>query len=690
MSARTFHTHCGRMDHGGCRLSVKVEGGRITSVAGDPDGYLNAGYSCPKGRALAEIHEHPQRLKTPLIRAGQRGSGQWRTASWEEALDRVAHGLDRVRKQDGAKSVAFCQGMPKGLEHFVLIRLANTFGSPNVVAVQDVCHAPRELTGRHVCGFYPVADLHGRPGLVLLWGSNTRATNEEGLINSQVLAGIRQGAELVVIDPRKTELAGKARFHLQVRPGTDGALALCFLHVIVTEDRYDRAFVENWTAGFEELAGHVKSFTPQWGAQITGVDPELIRSAARAYAAAEPGCIAWGNAIEQTPGTFDTVRSLVSLMAVCGNLDVPGGNIRAAEPRLLPPGKFVRADLLPEKRKQYLNAFYGTSPMLMTVPPAFFRKAVIEETPYPVRAAYMQCTNPMLSYPDTEMTRKALARLKFLAVADVVMTPTAAMADVVLPAAHQFEFDDIGHYGLGHGIVLARPKIVDPPGECRPDMDILNDLGRRLAGADLWFDRYEQMLDALVAPSGHDWASFAEQGYLRGEKTYRQYEEKGFSTPSGRVELALGRAESLGAAPLPQYSGPAEATDPDYPLVLTSAKSPNYLHSSYRWVESLRRREPVPRVRVHPDTAREHGLQHGEEARLETRAGAILQVVEVTPDIVPGVVCAAHGWWFPELGAHNAESWQRSSLNAVTSAAVLGRQFGTPNLRGIACRLRPA
>ncbi|MFO7930013.1 MAG: molybdopterin-dependent oxidoreductase, partial [Desulfosalsimonas sp.] len=457
MPSKTVFTHCGRMDHGGCRLEVEVTDGSITSVKGDRSGYLNAGYSCAKGRALAEINKNPHRLKNPLIRKKDRGSDQWRTSSWQEALDYVAAGLDRVRQRDGARSAAFCQGMPKGLEHFALIRLANTFGSPNVVALQDVCHAPRELTGRQMCGFYPVPDVHSKTDLVVLWGSNSRATNEEGTINSKITERIRQGAGLMVIDPRKTGTAKRADFHLPILPGTDCALALAFLHVIIKEELFDKEFVKNRTSGFEELKDHVNELSPQWAGQITGVDADLIASAARAYAGANPACTAWGNAIEHTPDTFDTVRCLVSLMAICGNLDTPGGNIKAAEPALMPAGKFVRADLLPDKRSQYLNAYHGTSPKLMTVPPAFFRKAVIEETPYPVRAAYMQCTNPMLSYPDTEMTRRALAGLEFLAVADIVMTPTAAMADVVLPAACQCEFDDIGHYGLGHGIVLARP-----------------------------------------------------------------------------------------------------------------------------------------------------------------------------------------------------------------------------------------
>ncbi|MFP4258848.1 MAG: molybdopterin-dependent oxidoreductase [Desulfovermiculus sp.] len=680
-------THCGRMDHGGCKVQVQVIDGQIGAIRGDPSGYLNHGYTCPKGRALTEVHDHPQRLRTPLLRTGQRGENKWRSADWDEALDVVATNLDQVRTRDGARSVAFCQGMPKGLEHFVLIRLANTFGSPNVVAVQDVCHAPRELTGRHVCGFYPIPDMHHPTQLILLWGSNSRATNEEGVINTCLTARVREGAQLVVIDPRRTDLARQADIWLPLRPGTDLALALGFLQVIIGEGLEEREFVDKWTVGFEELKAAAFSMSLDKIAGLTGIEQEKIQRAARAYARARPACLAWGNAIEQVPETFDTIRSLISLMAVCGNLDIPGGNIKASEPKTQPPGKFVRADLLPDKPTSILNAAYGASPRLMTVPSAFFRRAVLEEEPYAVRAAYMQCTNPMLSYADVSLTREALLKLDFLAVSDIVMTPTAALADVVLPAATHFEFDDIGHYGLGHGLILARPKLVEPPGQCRPDMAILNDLGQRLCAQDLWFDCHEQMLESLLAPSSLDFESFAAQGMLKGINRWQHFEDKGFATPSGKVELALSKAKSLGVEPVPVWAQSGNEPDDRFPLVLTSAKSPNYLHSSYRWVDSLRRREPRPLAQVNPDTARRFNIKDGDRIRIETSSGSIVQHAEITDQVQPGIVCAAHGWWFPESGGHRPESWKTANLNCLTSVQDLGRQYGTPRLRGIPCRI---
>jgi len=637
-----------------------VRDNAIVRVKGDPDGFLNRGYVCPKGLASPGRLNHPNRLKHPLKRIGKRGEGKWETISWDEAINTISENFGRIRDEYGAKGVAFCQGMPKGIEHFVLIRLANIFGSPNVVSVQDVCHAPREVTGLHTCGFYPVADFHAR----------------------------RSGTELIVVDPRETDLAKKAALWLQLRPGTDSALALGLLNVIIEESLFDQDFVENWTHGYSELARHVKAYPPEKVADITWVPPDLISEAARLYARSHPAAIQWGNAIEQHNSAFDTARALISLMAVCGNLDVQGGNVQANEPRILPLGKFVRADLIPTKWKEMIHTAHRTIPKLMTVPAAFLRKAVLEEFPYPVKGAYVQCSNPVLAYADSRLTVDAIHKLDFLAVADLIMTPTASLADVVLPVASQFEFNDIGHYGLGHGYILARPKVVDPPDECRSDIRILNELGRAMTPEEYWFDDPDDILELLLKPSGLTYRQFAEQGYLKGEKRFKKYEAKGFKTPTGKVELSLSTTKKFGLRSLPEGAQPDD--DPDYPLVLTSAKNPFYMHSSYRWVEGLRKKSPDPLVEIHPETASKLNIREGDQVVIETREGGITQVAHLTKGIHPNVVNAAYGWWFPEQDITSQDTWSLSNFNILTSARQLGREFGTPNLKGISCRIRPA
>jgi anaerobic selenocysteine-containing dehydrogenase len=680
-------THCARMDHGGCGLLVGVKDNEIVQIKGDPEGFLNKGYTCYKGRVSHDRLYHPDRLRHPLKRTGGRGEGKWQRISWEDALDETADRLLKIKETYGARAVGFGVGMPKGLEHFVLIRLANIFGSPNVIASQDVCHAPREITGVHTCGFYPVADLHHPTRLILSWASNLLATSEEGQIAGLLLNQLQEGADLIVVDPRKTELAERADMWLQLRPGTAQALALGFLHVIIEEALYDRAFVENHTHGFEDLAQHVKAYSPEAVSEITWVPADLIRRAARRYAEAEPAALQCGNAIEHDMHAFDAARSLVCLMAVCGNLEVSGGNVHAHDPDIMGLGQFVRADLIPDKRKDMIGAFHGTIPRFMTVPPALFRKAVLEDVPYPVKGYYGMCTNPLVAWADSRLTHEALTRLDFIAVADLFMTPTAAMADIVLPVAHQYEMNDIGHYGIGHGMILARPKIVDPPPECWPDMKIMNEIGKRVSDPQYWHDDFEAFLEDVLQPSGLSYQAFSEKGYLKGPDRFRLYEKKGFRTPTGKVELKLSRADKFKLKPLPEFVGLPEADDPDYPLILISAKNKYYLLSSYRWVKRLREKRPVPLVEIHPETAAAKGIADGDQVLIRTRYGEIVQTARITESIHPRVLSADLGWWFPEGDAASQFDWQSANFNMLTSVEKLGKEFGTPNIANLPCAI---
>jgi anaerobic selenocysteine-containing dehydrogenase len=374
-------------------------------------------------------------------------------------------------------------------------------------------------------------------------------------------------------------------------------------------------------------------------------------------------------------------------MAICGNLDIPGGNIHALEPPVQTLAKFVHSGQLPDKKTAMLHAHFGTIKGLMTVPSAYFKKAILEEIPYPVRGAYMQGTNPLVSYADSYQTFAALNQLEFFAVSDIFMTPTASLADIVLPAATHLEFDDIGHYGLGHGYILARPKVVDPPNECWPDLKILNALGRELTGNEHWYDDHRKLLAEVLEPTKLTYEDFCKQEILQGVVKFKKYQDGGFRTPSGKVELTLSRAETLNAPKLPSYQQPSD-DGTEYPLILTSWKSRYFLHSSYRWVESLRRKNPAPIVLIHPRTAVANGIKSGCRVVIETERGCIVQVAKLSDTVKPGIIAASIGWWFPEKDHQLQFDWQSANYNILTTTGRLGKEFGTPNLKGIPCRIR--
>ena len=687
-------TFCARMDHGGCGLLIHVEDGKIVRVEGDPDSPLNQGTMCAKGIAQVERLNHPDRLRYPLKRAGAKGEGRWERISWEEALSMIAQKIQENIDRGEQRAIAFAQGTPKGLELYMMIRLANLLKVPHIATPGSICHMPRETAALITCGFFPVPDYDHPPALVLVWGSNLFQTNEEGVIGSQLRRALDRGAKLITIDPRRTLLASRADLWLQPRPGSDLALALGMLKVIVEEGLYDERFVQDWTVGFEELKVLLKEYPLSRVSTLTWIAEDKIAAAARLYAGTRPACIQWGNALEHNINSVQSARALMILKAVTGNLDVPGGNVNRVGPSVLRPGEFVLGKSFPDKREKLLGPEFRLATMMGFTPSQLIVKAILSGRPYPIRMMYIQGGNPLLSYANAVETFQALKSLEFLAVAEIFMTPTAQLADIVLPTATNFEFDDVGHYGLPHGFILARPKVVDPPEECRPDLWILNELGKKLGQEKSFWPTLRACLDDVLKPAGMSYEDFKKAGILKGQWTCRSYEGRNFNTPSGKVEIYSSRFKEWGYDPVPVFREILEAPEPDvaggqdYPLVLTSAKDPNYFHSAYRNISSLRKLSPEPLVFLHPETAQKIDLREGDWANIETRMGTIRQKVAFSADLDPRVVVAAYGWWFPERKDLELSGWKESNINILTeNNPPYEPSIGSTNLRAIRCRV---
>lgn len=685
---------CARMDHGGCGLLLHVEKGKIVRIEGDPDSPLNRGAICAKGVAQIERLNHPDRLRHPLKRAGARGEGKWQRISWEEALATIIQKIKEKLDRGEERNIAFAQGTPKGLELYLMIRLANALKVPNVVTPGSVCHMPRETGAIITCGFFPVPDYDHPPALVLVWGSNLFQTNEEGIIGAQLRRALDRGARLIAIDPRKTLLAAKAHLWLKPKPGTDLALALGMLKVILDEELYDREFVEKWTVGFNELRDHVKQYPLPEVSEITWIPEEQIKKAARLYAQTKPACIQWGNALEHNTNSVQCARALMILKAITGNLDAPGGNVNRNSPLVMRPGELVLSRSFREKGERLLGAEYRLAAQMGFTPSQLIVKAILSGKPHPIQVLYIQGGNPILSFANAGETYQALKRLDFLAVAEIFLTPTAQLADIVLPAAANFEFDDLGHYGLPHGFILARPKVVDPPEECWPDSLILNELGKKLGMEKLFWSDLCACLDDILKPAGMSFEDCKKVGILKGEWAYKSYEQKGFNTPSGKMEIYSSRFKEWGYDPLPSYGERHESPESDpevnqkYPLILTSAKDPHYFHSAYRNIPSLRRLSPDPVVLLHPQTAATLNILEGDWVFIETRLGKIRQKVAFDVDLNMKVVVAAYGWWFPERNDLELSGWKEANINILTdNNPPYDPAIGSTNLRGFPCRV---
>lgn len=687
-------TYCARMDHGGCGMLAHVVNEKITKVEGDPDSPLSRGTVCAKGLAQVERLNHPDRLNYPMQRMGERGEGKWGRLSWDEALGIIAEKIQETIKQDGQRAISFAQGTPKGLELYLMIRLANILNVPNISTPGNVCHMPRETASNLTCGFFPIPDYDHPPACVVVWGSNLFQTNEEGILGAQLRRALDQGARLIVIDPRKTGAASRADLWLQPRPGTDLALALGMLKVMIDENLYDKTFVENWTKGFPELKEHLQKYPLNKVSEITWIPKEQVIKAAHLFTQKKPACIQWGNALEHNINSFQCAKALLILMAISGSLDVPGGNVNRQGPPIMRPGELVQVKKFPDKKEKILSPEFRLATMMGFVPSQLIVKAILTAKPYPIRFMYVQGSNPLLSYANANETFQAMKRLDYLVVSEIFLTPTAQLADIVLPAATNFEFDDIGHFGLPHGFILARPKIVEPLGECWPDSKILNELGKRLGYGQYFWKNMRECLDEILRPAGMTYDDFKNVGILKGKWEHKGYEKKGFNTPSGKVEIYSQQLKDWGYDPLPSYQDLPESPEssPDllkeYPLIFTSAKDPYYFHSAYRNVSSLRKLSPDPVVLIHPETASKSGIAEGDWVSVETKRGTIRQKAKLNSDIAPRVIILSFGWWFPERKDLELFGWKESNLNILTSNnPPYDPAIGSTSLRAVPCRI---
>jgi anaerobic selenocysteine-containing dehydrogenase len=676
----------------GCGVLIQVNNGKVIKVEGDPSNPLNKGILCPIGLASLEYLNHPDRLMHPLKRLGDRGQGKWQQISWDEALDTIADNLVKARDKYGAESVAFIVGASKTGASYPK-RFATAFGTPNVTWMGNICFSPRMTASRITYGFYAVPDYEYPPACLIVWGNNPEATLHH--VHRRAVGAIEKGTKLIVVDPSEIDLVSGASIWLRLRPGSDLALALAMINVIINEELYNKSFVEKWTVGFDQLKTHIQDYTTERVEEITWVPEEKIKEAARMYAQNKPSAIQWGHGIDQGVNSFQTARAIAILRAITGNLNIPGGEAQWFVP-LAPladeqPIPFIK---IPEdKWAKRVGLDYQNLPGLKRVLPQRIIKAILTEDPYPIRVLSIHACNPLLTYPNAQETFQALKKVDFLVVAELFMTPTAAMADIVLPEATYFEFDSVVSPPYSTAAISAQQRVIRV-GECQSDYEMLTALAKKMGFGDFFWDTEEDCADVILQPANMTFKELKKGGSISGTKEYYDHLTNDFDTPSGRVEIYSKRLETWGFDPLPKYYEPPESpySDPDltkeYPLILTNAKSKAYRHSGGRQINSLRRIHPEPIVNINPETAGKLGIKTGDMVYIENKRGRIKQKAILKNKIDPRVIVADFGWWFPEKGVSTLYGWSESNINILTNSnPPYNREMGSTNLRGMLCKV---
>ncbi|MBW1799222.1 MAG: molybdopterin-dependent oxidoreductase, partial [Deltaproteobacteria bacterium] len=610
---------------GHCSVNAVVEDGRLVDLEPDMEsGMFSEQCALKKGRfTIPEVMRHQDRLLYPLKRTGKRGGGQWERISWDEALDTISSRFKALKEKYGPEALSFGLGEPKGLEFAFAQRLASALDTPNVVTPGWCCGIPKGMASAFTFGSGCVCDDENTPGLIVLWGSNMVHTTG-GLRRETLEETLEQGGKLIVIDPQKTDVARLADLWIRVRPGSDGALAMGFLKVMIEKKLYDREIVENWTVGFEQLKSEMTTFTLEDVERVTWVPPHHIEAFAELYGRIKPAAMQTGNAVDQLISSFQTGRAIAILRAMSGNLNVPGGDVFLTPPPYTRPGSFFLLKKYPRRPDRTLGRRFKFAQASAFIPPHAWLKAVLEEDPYPIRAAMFILTNPLVSYPDSREVYRALMKLDFMVVSELFLTPTAALADIVLPAAWGMEHDEVGYWPGWYEEIRSHPKVVDPPGECRADTSILNELAKRLGMAEDFWDNDHEALDAMLAPSGMTFEEFKEKRALKPKKEYKRHV---YRTPSGKIEMVSERLEKMGYAPMPTWEEVSRIHEisEEYPLLLTNAKEEAYMLSGFKSVASVRMMRPDPVVEMNPDTALKSGLREGDWVFIETAQGRIKQ-----------------------------------------------------------------
>ena len=690
-----------------CAIRVVVQDGKILEVkAAGGSGFPVHICSVQKGAEhLLGTVESKDRLTRPLKRAGARGEDKWVEIGWDEALDTIAQKLLEVRDDVGPEGLAMILGEPKGMEFAFGQRFASAFGSPNVITPGNYCGVQNTESLRYTFGCRYIMARMENAKVIILWGANLAHTGGtfSNIPRYQFNRALVSGeTKVVVIDPKNIELwpekgmhASDADYWIRPRPNSDGVLAMGFVKVLVEEGLFDEGYLRDWTIGFEEVKKEVSRFSLDEVEQLTWVPKQTIIDVARLYGTQKPGIIGSGNALEGSTQAFQTLRAICLMRGITGNVNTPdGGHADLEPPGYYPPGKFMMGDLRERLRlcpRSPERTIGGKDFQLASrfgyVPTQALVHALLDADPYRPKIGIAFVTNPLLTYPDSVATDKAFRKFEMLVVSELFHTATTRIADIVLPAAMMHEHDTVAYWPAWFANVRANRKLVEPPGEAKSDMWMINELAKRVGLGQYFWENVDEALDYMVKPLGLTWEKFRDEViYLHGTSTYNPERVNGYQTRSGKVELVVHSLEEAGVDSLPRFeqlkeplTGKFDCSD-EFPLIMTDYKSEIFMLSGYRNLERLKSKSLPPTVYMNPDTAAGYGFKDGDWIWIETYMGRIKQQLALQEGMHPKVVNVEFGWgdW----------SYPEANMNLLTDyRQPYDRPTGSVTLRGYACKV---
>lgn len=712
--------------HDGCGVLYYVKDGKVEKVEGDPNNGFNQGALCMRCLRMTEAINDENRLKYPMKRDPKdRGLDKWERISWDEAYDMIVEKAQYYTEHYSAASIAMHQGTGRNVTWHAPWLGYVGFRTPNVLngyLAGDSCYTPRAGIMALACGDFLIADMSQThpdrydneewhlPGVILVWGCNPVVSSADGFLGQWIIEAMKRGSKVVVIDPRLTWIANKAEYWIQLRPGTDAAVVLAMMHVIIEEDLWDHDFVDCWCEGFEDLAEAVKDWTPERAAEVAWADADVIRDAARFIATNGPVAMHWGVATDMQASATTLCHGILDLVALTGSVDVPGGSI------IMPGHAFglTQEPTVDPRIMDGLAEYYGGAEKMMrhrigvkTFP---FKNSGVYAQPspdmvvqhietygelsdtdpkYPIKMGVYMATNPVSNMAaEAPRVMEAMKKIEFCVFIDYTMTASCmACGDLVLPCAMSPERDSVRGWWWPLRSII---KVCDDYYEARSDEQITFDLIKRLnpdfpLGDNVheWLSHeinygeldygFEGIKERVI-----DWPEWKYRKYATGD--LRSDGSLGFRTYSGRFALSCPILEQMGLSPVPSYEEPHEGpvSTPElmeeYPFILTTGRrSYEFFHSEHRHMPSLRHSHPDPLVEMTAATAAALGLNEGDWVWIENMRGRARERVKIFDGMDDRIIMAEHGWWFPEADPENLFNTFDSNINNLTTQCDPGK-----------------
>jgi anaerobic selenocysteine-containing dehydrogenase len=636
-----------------CALLVTVEDGVATAVKGDPDHPTTAGVLCTKVARYTERTYHAERLLHPLRRVGKKGEGKFERISWDEALATIAARLKPIaaRAPEAILPYSYCGTMGLLQGESMSSRFFNKIGAS--LLDRTVCATAGATGYKYTVGASVGTDMEQfqNAKLIIIWGGNPIASNLHFWTRAQEAK--RNGAKLIAIDPYRSLTAEKCHQHIAPLPGTDAALALGLMHVLIAEDLLDHDYIAQHTLGFEQLKERVAEWTPQRVAQTCGITVAEVVDLARLYGgkakAGEPAAIRVNYGVQRVRGGGTAVRNIACLPALVGAWRHAAGGIQLSSSGSFPSNKTAlqRPDLL-KSLPRTINMTTIGNDLLRPASPAFGPA---------VEALIVYNSNPVAIAPDSSKVAAGFAREDlFTVVLEHFQTDTVDYADIVLPATTQLEHVD-AHTSFGHLYMMANNAAIAPLGEAKPNTEIFRLLAAAMGFDDPCFRDSDDQLASIAfntsdARAVHfDWESLKAKGWQKLNMPEAPFAQGGFTTPSGKCEFYSAAMAADGLDPLPTYLPPYEsvASNPQlaekYPLAMISPPARNFLNSSFVNVKSLRSAEGEPHLDIHPDDAEKRGISDADMVRIHNDRGSFIAKARVTDKARAGLVVGLSVWW---------------------------------------------